>query len=367
MRSWIFGNRKDTCRTAKQTSKRVAQQFEQKKAKFDLIVFILNKMFSFVFLKVILAALRYHQNYTGKIDFENFYITEYFRHVDQRRKKEGKLGLLPLRKIEASNMVNLKSKACKQMEIRKILVYLILLLLQTISATIFILMDHLFYETLHIVAERSRVDFTQEGFHDVNVTVSGDGLIARMVRRSVEGMNMEVKLNLITNNEECLPRPSKLEVWSFVQIYSLLLGIAILILNEAYVNRLRRLICAWFYPKRERQRVLFLYNRMLKRRKTLRQMLIQRMQEQIRRHRYGSTLDFLDRVIFFYPSCCGWLKFVRKKACSICDSRGANHYNDCSSYDCFLTYCDDCWIDLGQTCLACQELGQREHDCGLFD
>ncbi|EAT46485.1 AAEL002356-PA, partial [Aedes aegypti] len=339
--------------TAKETSKEIKNEFERKKESFDITVYILEKIFAFMILRVTLNALSFHQNYLKKIDFENHYITDYFNHVDQRRARYGKLHILPLRRIERPFLVDLESAACTRLELRKIILHLMTLLLQGISAAVFILLDTLFYETLDIVSMHSKVEFKQEGHHDVNVTVTGTGVIAMMVRRSVEGFKTQVRLNLVTSNEECLPRPSKLETWSLVKIYLLLLGVAVLVLNEAYINRFRRLICAWFYPKREKQRILYLYNRMLKRRKQLQRLLMERLREHIREIKYASKLDFLGRLKLYFPACCGWLSILNKRSCSICDYKGAAHLNECQSFTCFLVYCEECWQDVEQKCLVC--------------
>ncbi|XP_065084574.1 protein sneaky [Ochlerotatus camptorhynchus] len=351
--------------TAKQTSKQVVQEFERKKESFDLVVFILKKIFAFIFVKVIFGAMSYHQSYLKKLDFENHYITDYFQHVDQRRRQQGKICILPLRWVEQPYLVDLDSAACTRFELRKIFVHLMTLLLQAISATIFILIDRLFFETLDIVSRHSKVDFKQEGYHDVNVTVTGTGVIAMMVRRSVEGFTTHIRVNLQTSNEECLPRPSSLEPWNLVQIYLLLLGVAVLVLNEAYINRMRRLICCWFYPKREKQRILYLYNRMLKRRKGLQRLLAERLREYIRAMKYGSRLGFLDRLAFFFPLCCGWIRIIHRKYCSVCGCKEAKDLYECDSYKCFLVYCEECWQDLKQTCMACADGALLDHNCYL--
>lgn len=309
--------------------------------------------------------MSYHQGYLRKMDFENIYISEYFRHIDSRRSQSGKMKILPLRRSEKPHLVDLEKGVCTRLEIRKIITYFTSLTLQVMSATIFILMDRLFYETLTIVAKHSRVEFMQEGYHDINITVTGTGVIASLVRRSVEGLSGYEKLKIMTTNEECLPRPTMLHPWTLWKIYLMLIGIAILIFNEAYINRMRRLICAWFYPKREKQRILYLYNRTLKHRKQFAKILRERVQEHIRSEKYRANQDFLDRLVFFHPRLCGWIKNLTKKSCSICKTKKSQHFSDCSGCKCFLVYCDECWRDLEETCFACQKDTHLEHDCDL--
>ncbi|XP_062550681.1 protein sneaky [Armigeres subalbatus] len=351
--------------TAKETSKQIRKEFERKKESFDMIVYIWEKFFALVILRVTLNALSYHQKYLKKIDFENHYISEYFIHIDQRRIYQGKVNILPLRRIERSHLVDLESASCTRLEFRKIIVQLLTLVLQSTSASVFVLLDALFFETLDIVSRNSRVEFKQEGHHDINVTVTGTGVIAMMVRRSVEGFKSQFRVDVLTSNEECLPRPHKLDDWDLAKIYLLLLGVAVLVLNEAYINRLKRLICAWFYPKREKQRILYLYNRMLKRRKQLHRSLVEKLKEYIRMMKYGATLDFLNRLQFYLPACCGWIRMVHKKSCSLCGYNKAKTLNECNNYNCFLAYCDECWQDVKQECLACKAGSVLDHDCSI--
>lgn len=342
------------------------RQFEQKKATFDFTVFILEKVFAFIFVRVILGAMAYHQSYLTKMDFQNHYITEYFARIDRRRKQSSKVGILPLRCLERPHLVNLDSPACTRQEFRSILSYLISLVFLVFAVTFFMLMDNIFYETLSIVARHSQVQYDQQGYHDVNITVTGTGVIANLIRRSLDGFDSRERLKLLTSNDECLPRPTKLRTWFIVKTYLLLLGVGILTANEAYINRLRRLICAWFYSKREKQRVLYLYNRLLKRRKGLVKILLERVRQTIRRRKYSSRLDFLDRLVFYYPTCCRWIALFNRKSCSICSTKNPKRFEDCVSSKCFLTYCDECWQDLGETCLACKAGAYLAHDdCAL--
>lgn len=66
----------------------------------------------------------------------------------------------------------------------------------------------------------------------------------------------------------------------YVQIYGTYLFILLLIYHEVYVYRLRRCAMAYFYFSREKQRVLHLYNKCLKKRRGMFQLMSATVREQ---------------------------------------------------------------------------------------
>lgn len=118
------------------------------------------------------------------------------------------------------------------------------------------------------------------------------------------------------------------------------LVIIFLILNEVYVNRLRRIICAKAYPKREKYRILYLYNKLLKDRRNF---------IAIMKHRLNS---FHHEEIEY--SCFERI-FGTKIKCQICKEtiKKKSPYIRCSNPKCKLRFCLSCWSDIGNQCLRC--------------
>lgn len=53
-----------------------------------------------------LSAQKYQDGYLASIQFDNVYITKYFRKIDARRKFAEKHTLLPLKKMEKSGFID---------------------------------------------------------------------------------------------------------------------------------------------------------------------------------------------------------------------------------------------------------------------
>ena len=65
------------------------------------VVFVaLNVSMALLFLRIVMAAVTYHEMYLTSINFDNVYITGYFKRLDKKRKKRDQVTLLPLKKVK---------------------------------------------------------------------------------------------------------------------------------------------------------------------------------------------------------------------------------------------------------------------------
>nr|CAD7581383.1 unnamed protein product [Timema californicum] len=74
-------------------------------------------------------------------------------------------------------------------------------------------------------------------------------MIATLVRSVLKGFNVKRRIKTVTSNEACLPHPELLDSSYIYKIYGLYMFIWLLMFSEAYSQRLRRAICAYFYPE----------------------------------------------------------------------------------------------------------------------
>lgn len=100
----------------------------------------------------------------------------------------------------------------------------------------------------------------------MTLEIRGIGVIASLIRSVIHGFNVKKRLKTVVSNSACLPRASKVPNYVILKIYSNYLAIWVLLFTVAYTQRLRRVICSFFYRKREKRRVLYLYNESLRRR-----------------------------------------------------------------------------------------------------
>ncbi|GBP35587.1 E3 ubiquitin-protein ligase DCST1 [Eumeta japonica] len=303
---------------AKETGQRVIHAFEQKSAMMQSMITFVNVCVALLVLRIVMAAQDYHDRYLTSIEHDNVYITGYFKRIDARRDKKKKYILLPLKKMERRRYIDVISTRQVAAERKRLLTQALKVLLEVVTATTFVMLDRLFYEALDVVRHHAEVQYTQEGHHDVDIQVDGTGMVAGVVRRVLNRLNTRSRIRRTLTNEPCLPRARATPRIYYLHIYGGYLWILLLLYVDAYTIRLRRLICSYFYPKREKQRILHLYNDILKKRMKMRKTLRQKAAQSVRAH-YLSGESLLSLRLKF-PNLLGWLEAfpAARKKCLIC-------------------------------------------------
>lgn len=82
-----------------------------------------------------------------------------------------KITIIFVTQIEKANIIDPSSSKHGPNENRGITLYLAKLLLEILSATCFIMLDRLYYECLDLVQRHARIDYEQEGIHEVHLLV----------------------------------------------------------------------------------------------------------------------------------------------------------------------------------------------------
>lgn len=109
---------------AKSSAGRIRDEVEHKQILFNGYLFIVQKLLSLLFVKVIKGsnllhkyipgplliifflfgtdAFCYHKKYLCNVEFDNVYITNYFKKIDSKRRRQGHHTLLPPKNVISS-------------------------------------------------------------------------------------------------------------------------------------------------------------------------------------------------------------------------------------------------------------------------
>ncbi|EDW31088.1 GL15342 [Drosophila persimilis] len=138
---------------------------------------------------------------------------------------------------------------------------------------------------------------------------------------------MHERVSTTLSNEECLPQAHVLPPGFYYRLLLLYLGIVLLIYQSTTFLRLRRVICSYFYHKREKQRILYLYNAMLRDRLTV----------------FAQPAAQCHNESGHAP----WAK----RRCLICDALEDGDFELCAG--CGLPYCRESGLFLKNVCIQC--------------
>uniref|UniRef100_A0A8D0FGS3 Dendritic cell-specific transmembrane protein-like domain-containing protein n=1 Tax=Strix occidentalis caurina TaxID=311401 RepID=A0A8D0FGS3_STROC len=197
---------------------------------------------------------------------------------------------------------------------------------------------------LSIIQQHSFVQYSFHSSHHLSVQVTGTSLMARLLRSTVGALNTSSDTQLETSNFACLPQPRGMRRQQYVGSCLPLAVLVLFCLAQAYTYRLRRAIAAFYFPKREKSRVLYLYNKLLRQR----QSFVRRQRKRIarrERHRPGLGMSLLQR----WP----WLRRWMRRSCTVCGTPKTPRHRVCPAAACGAPYCRWCWREAGGTCLAC--------------
>uniref|UniRef100_A0A8C0PCT2 DC-STAMP domain containing 1 n=2 Tax=Canis lupus familiaris TaxID=9615 RepID=A0A8C0PCT2_CANLF len=320
----------------------------QQEAQLEWTLGLLRVLLSCTFLLVFRASFSYVDSYNGDIRFDNIYISTYFCQIDERRKKLGKRTLLPLRKAEEKTIIFPYNPTMQASETKNVVRELV----ETVPVLLLLLLlcglDWALYSIFDTIRHHSFLQYSFRSSHKLEVKVGGDSMLARLLRKTIGALNSSSETVVESNNMPCLPQPMALDARAYLRA-ALPTGLLLcLCLLQAFAYRLRRVIAAFYFPKREKKRILFLYNDLLRKRaaftKLRRAAIVRRAQQQKPPHRGLAAV--LDRR-------CPLLRRWLRQRCVVCQAPQTPEAYLCPTPDCGAVYCQSCWDDMRRRCPAC--------------
>ncbi|EDL15204.1 E3 ubiquitin-protein ligase DCST1 [Mus musculus] len=320
---------------------------------------LLHVLLSCTFLLVFHSAFSYMDHYNWDIRFDNIYISTYFCQIDARRKKLGKQSLLPLRKAERKTVIFPFKATIQAWEMR----YVIRELLETLPIVLLLLVlcaiDWALYSVFDTIRQHSFVQYSFRSSHKLEIKVEGDSILAKLLRKTIGALNTSSSTDVETNNMPCLPQPISLNARDYFKASLPTLLLVCLCLAQAFGYRLRRVIAAFYFPKREKKRALFFYNEFLKKRsaftKLRRAAIVRRANQQ------KAPPHYLVEAL--YRRCPLLHRFMRQR-CVVCQAMETPDSYVCPTPDCKALYCRSCWDDMQRLCPVCtprEELSSSAH------
>ncbi|XP_059944089.1 E3 ubiquitin-protein ligase DCST1 [Mesoplodon densirostris] len=330
-------------------STEVRDYVRRQEAQLEWVLGLLHVLLSCSFLLVLHACFSYMDSYNGDIRFDNIYISTYFCQIDERRKKMGKQTLLPLRSAEKKTVIFPWDPTIQASEMRNV----VRELMETLPVLLLLLLlcglDWALYSIFDTIRHHSFVQYSFRSSHKLEVKVGGDSMLARLLRNTIGALNTSSEMVVESNNMPCLPQPVPLSTRAYLRAALPSSLLVCLCLLQAFGYRLRRVIVAFYFPKREKKRILFLYNELLRKRAAFTQLrratIVRRARQQRAPRRHLE--DILHRRCL--PLLRPWLR----RRCVVCQAPETPESYVCPTPDCEAVYCRSCWNDMRQRCPVC--------------
>ena len=319
-------------------------------------------------------AVQYRRRYLRDLNFDNVYITKAFIELDRRVGAGGGASLLPITPREAQTYLPPSSLRLSAREKQLLLRDVAALFRHLAMGGVLVALDFLLFWMLEQLHQLVREDVVARPPVLVTVAVNGTGYASDIFRDLVASFDVLQGGNVTVVSRKCLLRPAEPDR-STCFLLGFLLGLALLLtLTQGPVQRCRRLVCAHFYPERERRRIEHLHQQILDGRRTVGRAL-RTAAARLRADRgEGAAGRGLRGLLLRLPGgarLCGLLA-LSPPSCLSCGEvlRTGGDVAACQAPRCPGLYCRPCFHSLGNTCLVCvrpltpegEEMEEEERD-----
>ncbi|NXI44329.1 DCST2 protein, partial [Galbula dea] len=223
----------------------------------------------FAILYMYLRALQYHHRYLQDDTFDNIYITRRFVEMDLRRAEQGRPTVLPLTAWERSRYIPPAALWLSRQEQQQYGLQLVGVLRHVLLGVSIILADYSLFWLFDLVRHQLQGEIVARAPEQLGVSVEGSGYASAIFRDLVSAFDALQQGNISVISQRCLLQPVEPDYSTYLNM-GLLYGICLFIaVFGGYVARLRRVVCAAYYPYREQERTSFLHRTILARRAVL--------------------------------------------------------------------------------------------------
>ncbi|XP_063953393.1 DC-STAMP domain-containing protein 2-like [Lytechinus pictus] len=322
------------------------------------VLYWVNYFLSFTVAFLFIKAMKYRASYLAKDKFDNVYITDQFVRLEEKRMARKKFTLFPLTDRETRYYVRPFSLRLAKSERKKMVRGLVMWFYQAGYALMLVSADVSAFSFLTVIREKVKMSVKQGLPGTVHLIVQGDGLLSDVYRVLVKALDPASHANITIDTTKCLPAANPPDLFSYYQIGGIFLVCLLLVLTESYGRRLRRVAAAYYYPEREKLRVVWLYNHIMRKRGGLVEALKMKFQRQGPDKTqedigFRSKLASSSRICRLFLGLCGY----DRKFCIECGLPGKpddqTNFRDCGTPDCDAIYCLECIAEINNMCTLC--------------
>ncbi|NWV38410.1 DCST2 protein, partial [Grantiella picta] len=222
------------------------------------------ELFSYVSFLAILylcyQAMKYRRRYLRDDTFDNVYITRRFVELDLRCAEQGRPTVLPLSALERGRYIPPGALWLSKTERRQYGLQLFRFLRHVLLGLGIILADYSIFWLLDLFRHQLSAEIIARAPSTMTINVNGTGYTSEIFQDLVSAFNALQEGKISVLSQVCLIEPVEPDHSTYITIgilYGVWLFIAIF---GSYMARLRRAVCAAYFPSREQERLAFLHN-----------------------------------------------------------------------------------------------------------
>ncbi|NWU28902.1 DCST2 protein, partial [Dyaphorophyia castanea] len=222
------------------------------------------EIFSYISFLAILylwyQAVRYRRRYLRSDTFDNVYITRRFVELDLRCAEQGRPTVLPLSALERGRYIPPGALWLSNTERRHYGLQLFGFLRHVLLGFSIILADYSIFWLLDLFRHQLSAEIIARAPSTMTISVNGTGYTSEIFQDLVSAFNALQEGKVSVLSQVCLIEPVEPDHSTYITI-GILYGVWLFIcIFGSYMARLRRAVCAAYFPSREQERLTFLHN-----------------------------------------------------------------------------------------------------------
>ena len=332
-----------------QVADRINAMIKKRKQFVEAIRELWNNFVAILLVWTLWTSYKYRVKYLKDIKNDNVYVTQYFHHIDERRRRVAKMTLLPLKELDGRpDIVYPFRKKLNPQEKTRMVSACMIWFVFFVVVSLLLYFDNVLSYLIESFNRHARMTRIQYGYHELRYTVNGTGAVAESMRRILDDLVVRVDLNELVSMDQCLPQFFYTLTSDYLTIVGYFVLWMLLNVTDAYFLRIRRLVCQQFYPTQEKHRILNLYNDLLStRKKVLSHRLKRALRERMTQIPLAEVVQEQDHTL-----------------CKLCNDFPVNGIA-CAYVNCGAVYCKQCWDFISRFCLVCSTLDELRERLGL--
>ncbi|VDO70027.1 unnamed protein product [Schistosoma margrebowiei] len=239
---------------------------------------ILTYLLRTICLIVFYKAHIYITNYLLDPDHDNIYIESLFEQIDQKRLKQLRETLLPLKAYELNNIIWYQ-KIYTTIELKRVIQNLIKVIGFSFCLSLLFFIDFYITELIQLLNEISNITIKINNemnnknytFQQMNSIISnkyqfnlnGNGIFTELFQKTIKILQYANDINLIYHLNICSPKIEYTKSKYLIHFIILWFIMIIVCLLSGYILRLRHKLLNNFYPNCSKYRFIYLYNKLL--------------------------------------------------------------------------------------------------------
>ncbi|KAG5678517.1 hypothetical protein PVAND_008184 [Polypedilum vanderplanki] len=328
---------------------------------------------SLYFILIFIKAIQFHRKYLSHLHYKNIYITRQFYDIDKHRDEMGMDKVLPLTHKERKRYIEMTSIKLMRHEWRHIFSSSIFLLFSSMHLSGILIADYSLFWILTMIRfyyYGNQASIKSEDIESevamFSIEINGEGIIAEFCQ---DLANILKPLMNVDNLDftKCLPMPLPPDFEKYKTIVLFTSFSWILLFCEPYALRLKHVIMHYYYPEMSKDRSIWLYNEILRKRTSF----LKYIRRQAKNKIFGKDSLIKEEKTFIqlvrsklnrFPILTKIIGQNESLSCVLCGREEKDDLIRCETSACTGIFCFECYNDVKKLCPMCNCFLENESE-----